>query len=727
MLQIKHWSLWPFLLVALSACGGGNEGVNPLNYTPPLLVSEIFINTEDDTLTILGQNFDSGDWAVPKVTLNSSSLNVLEQSADEITVVLPTASEFDAGYFLTVKNGDNIGNFDAYGLIAVDSVPSGVFNQLLVLDVQAVSEPGLVKLKIKGYNFDSGAWPPTVTVNDFPLLVDVGNSSPELLVLNIPEADVKAITDIPEDIVLVVQGGTADVQYDAYALFPSLFEEESLLACKRPDQAKVPATGEHCCTTSGQDLCWKAGPLRTDILFGDKNSIPTYFELTEDYVIPIKSYFADPPPVAFPDFDVYKDGDPTTKREKLSGWVRGLPIHFAGKIAEVINTQKWDFLRYKNGNLIIKKGYRWDGASVGEPDFFKYLNATKLVNMRASLVHDAFYDMLRLCVITCTSKDLPPKDGGTNDYRNVADILFYLTAKEDGHSKGLKFFFKTLRLLGHTKARLHAEDGAAWRFHSLANASVSATGSDMVIDDEGNKSLILSCAKGSDELELDAGHSWPIAKVPQPGVYQFDLHGTSWQWTLDGKLLSHGIHEYPMGNLFTEPDKFKTNISMDELTGLGVMPGNDYLLSLHIDKGKNTSTGFFQSEDVVKFRMEIDTEPPVITGITEPLIVWPPHHKYMTFTIEDFVISVTDNCTALSLDDLVITEVTSNEPDDEKGDGHTQDDIVIAADGKSIELRIERQGKGDGRTYTIYIQAMDERGNTTTEPFQVQVPHHHKS
>ena len=64
---------------------------------------------------------------------------------------------------------------------------------------------------------------------------------------------------------------------------------------------------------------------------------------------------------------------------------------------------------------------------------------------------------------------------------------------------------------------------------------------------------------------------------------------------------------------------------------------------------------------------------------------------------------------------------------DSKGDGHTEEDFRIAPDGKSVDLRAERQGMGSGRLYTINIQAIDSSGNAATESFQVVVPHDRRS
>lgn len=85
---------------------------------------------------------------------------------------------------------------------------------------------------------------------------------------------------------------------------------------------------------------------------------------------------------------------------------------------------------------------------------------------------------------------------------------------------------KTLRRLGQTKARLHVEDNAAWRFHTLADASVSADGAAMGVDEEGNKYIALTCAVANSQIGLDAGYSRPIAIAPRAGKYSsnLDLH-----------------------------------------------------------------------------------------------------------------------------------------------------------------------------------------------------------
>ena len=49
--------------------------------------------------------------------------------------------------------------------------------------------------------------------------------------------------------------------------------------------------------------------------------------------------------------------------------------------------------------------------------------------------------------------------------------------------------------------------------------------------------------------------------------------------------------------------------------------------------------------------------------------------------------------------------------------------IVIAADCKSVQLRAERDGNGNGRVYTITLQVTDASGNVSTATAKVTVPH----
>jgi len=119
----------------------------------------------------------------------------------------------------------------------------------------------------------------------------------------------------------------------------------------------------------------------------------------------------------------------------------------------------------------------------------------------------------------------------------------------------------------------------------------------------------------------------------------------------------------------------------------------------------------------------VDTTKPTLTLKSFPT-PFPNDHKYRTFKIADMVASVSDGCnTALSVNNVVIDKVTSDEPDDSPGDdGNTTDDIVIAAGCKSVQLRAERDGKKNGRVYVVTLLVKDASGNTTRADFKVSVP-----
>jgi hypothetical protein len=121
----------------------------------------------------------------------------------------------------------------------------------------------------------------------------------------------------------------------------------------------------------------------------------------------------------------------------------------------------------------------------------------------------------------------------------------------------------------------------------------------------------------------------------------------------------------------------------------------------------------------------VDFTPPCSPVITpaEPKSLWPPNHKYQTITVAQCVVSVT-GCAGLSVDDVVITQVTSDEPENTPGndDGNTTKDMKIANNCKSVQLRRERQNSGNGRVYTIHLSIDDGNGNTGAATCLVTVP-----
>lgn len=140
-----------------------------------------------------------------------------------------------------------------------------------------------------------------------------------------------------------------------------------------------------------------------------------------------------------------------------------------------------------------------------------------------------------------------------------------------------------------------------------------------------------------------------------------------------------------------------------------------------------------------------DTTPPEVMCTTDRAALWPPNHKMRS--IEVIVIG-TDECTAP--EDIIPLSVTvrSDEPDNVpgNGDGNTTGDVngydgfsspvditgslvfdpgIGMAGGwvTTIELRAERAGNGDGRSYIIDVEAVDSHGNLAEMSCVVVVPH----
>jgi uncharacterized repeat protein (TIGR01451 family) len=120
-----------------------------------------------------------------------------------------------------------------------------------------------------------------------------------------------------------------------------------------------------------------------------------------------------------------------------------------------------------------------------------------------------------------------------------------------------------------------------------------------------------------------------------------------------------------------------------------------------------------------------DNTAPVINLSSQVNTLWSPNHKYVNFKITDFVSSVTDSCqTTIGLSSITIVKVTSDEPENiNSGDGNTFQDMLIAPDCKSVDLRAERDGNKNGRVYTITLKATDANGNKSYATVKVTVPH----
>ncbi len=127
------------------------------------------------------------------------------------------------------------------------------------------------------------------------------------------------------------------------------------------------------------------------------------------------------------------------------------------------------------------------------------------------------------------------------------------------------------------------------------------------------------------------------------------------------------------------------------------------------------------SDTTAAATLGVDSTAPVITLNSNVISLWPPNHSYHTINLSSLVTSVSDSC-GLSSAGVIITSVSSDETENGNGDGNTNNDIIIAADCKSVQLRAERRGSGNGRVYRINLRLTDTAGNVATATAKVYVP-----
>ena len=142
-----------------------------------------------------------------------------------------------------------------------------------------------------------------------------------------------------------------------------------------------------------------------------------------------------------------------------------------------------------------------------------------------------------------------------------------------------------------------------------------------------------------------------------------------------------------------------------------------HTITLTVTDSSNAS-----SQDTVTITV-IDNSLPVITLTGQTIVLGSSNHQYETINLNSLVASASDACDpTVDLNDVIISQVTSDEAENGNDDGNTLNDIVIAPDCKSVQLRAERSGTGNGRVYTITFLVRDTTGNTTTATAKVTVP-----
>jgi hypothetical protein len=138
------------------------------------------------------------------------------------------------------------------------------------------------------------------------------------------------------------------------------------------------------------------------------------------------------------------------------------------------------------------------------------------------------------------------------------------------------------------------------------------------------------------------------------------------------------------------------------------LPVGTSVVTLEVSDGGSSST----SPDTAWITVH-DTQPPSLQLTLSQTELRPNNHKLVRINA---TVSASDSCGGPA-PKVVLTSITSNQPDNGTGDGDTAADIQEAAFGTldlSFLLRAERSGNDPhGRIYTVTYTATDASGNST--------------
>jgi hypothetical protein len=117
--------------------------------------------------------------------------------------------------------------------------------------------------------------------------------------------------------------------------------------------------------------------------------------------------------------------------------------------------------------------------------------------------------------------------------------------------------------------------------------------------------------------------------------------------------------------------------------------------------------------------------PPALSVGSAASVLDPPDHRYVAFDLDDLqlAVSVGGRTDLLTGADVRVARVSADEAENAPGSGDTANDILISPDCRSLEVRSERAGRGNGRVYTVHLFVADPFGQVATAEYRIGVPH----